>query len=256
MSTGSAPQPAWLRCAVAHRHDSWIPHLSVQLAAAGNICQFVNTCSFPTAFSSVSLQGSGRVQCFGFMWGLSLAACAPWKCRSAPLGMCCPLAQEVLSLPGSPGMHEELIQLRPSQQYVHLTFSWKSMVAVWTAWGKSWLWVKTHSWCCPECDHTHMTLESNLLLRTPFPSTTSLSLLANHLLLHVYLRATQPPFLFLPQCLVPAVTREPEQLSWPYSMTVTLWGCCELLNHYRAPSFCPSDMWNVVDRPFFLLSST
>lgn len=78
------------------------------------------------------------------------------------------------------------MQLRPSQQYVPLTFSWKRMVAVRAAWGKSWLWIKTHPWCCPECDHIHTTLESNLLLRAPFPFTTSSSLLANHLLLHSF----------------------------------------------------------------------
>lgn len=67
------------------------------------------------------------------------------------------------------------------------------MVAVWTAWGKSWLWVQTHPWCCPGCDHTHTTLESNLLLRAPFPSTTSSSLLANHPLLHSFIYLLKIP---------------------------------------------------------------
>lgn len=78
------------------------------------------------------------------------------------------------------------MQLRPSQRYVPLTFSWKSMVAVWTAWGKSWLWVHIYLWCCPGCDVTHITLESNVLLGAPFPCTTSSSAPQSHLLLHSF----------------------------------------------------------------------
>lgn len=127
-----------------------------------------------------------------------------------------------------------------SQQYVPLTFSWKSMVAVRTAWGKSWLWVRINPWCCPGCDVTHVTLESNVLLGAPFPSATSSSLPPNHLLLHSFhlpfetssqarfpsalsrRRGCQPcrhPMYVselhnppsLPQYLAPAVARGPEQ---------------------------------------------
>lgn len=77
------------------------------------------------------------------------------------------------------------MQLRLSQRHLPLTFSWKAMAAVWTECEKSWLWVQIHPQCCPECNVTHSSLESNVLLRAPFPSTTSSSP-PKHLLLHSF----------------------------------------------------------------------
>lgn len=38
-----------------------------------------------------------------------------------------------------------------------------------------------------------------------------------------------------------------QELSWPYTLALTLWGCCGSLNHYKAFSFCPSHTSNAVD---------
>lgn len=57
-------------------------------------------------------------------------------------------------------MYEE----RLSQRCVPLTFTWRSISAVWAAWGKNWLWAQLCAWCSPDA-------MLRTLLGAPLPST-------------------------------------------------------------------------------------